>query len=188
MKTVLSVRKIIFLFAFLLFCLCPFVIFAQNSSKEKLPHGYRKIQLGLSFEQAKAELKKEYQLGYRGERDVSLLPGRENRRLIETHGYDFFDRCWFQFYDEKLYIISLNFNPDKMDYYSLFKTLCDKYGEPDSVSPSKVEWQDETVILTLEKPLCLKYTDNRVYSSLIEEAQVEDSADEIIKENFLKDF
>ena len=74
---------------------------------DPLPSGYGGIQLGMTIEQVKEILQKNPQFGYRGERDVSLLPG-ENRVLIETDSsvsapYSFLTQCWFQFYDGKLY-------------------------------------------------------------------------------------
>ena len=69
-----------------------------NPDPEALPKGYRSIVLGMDFEAVKDALKKDGLFGYRGERDVSLLPG-ENRVLIETSSTGYLARCWFQFYE-----------------------------------------------------------------------------------------
>ena len=118
---------------------------------EELPLGYKNIQLGQSFEEVRSILEKDSSFGFRGDRDVSLLP-TEERVLIETSGSSFFDRCWFQFYENKLYTLILNINVERMDYYSMFKTFTLKYGEPTSLNPSKSEWKNNSVILSLEKP------------------------------------
>ena len=90
--------------------------------------------------------------GYRGERDVSLLPG-ENRSLIETSGPSFIRRAWFQFYDDKLYIMTFTLDPEKIDYYSVYSKLVAKYGEPASLDPRKAVWGDDKTTLSLERPL-----------------------------------
>ena len=74
---------------------------------EDLPTGYKNIRLGQSFEEVRSILEKDSAFGFRGDRDVSLLP-TEERVLIETSGSSFFDRCWFQFYENKLYSLILN--------------------------------------------------------------------------------
>lgn len=159
-------------------------------ASEPLPVGYGGIQLGMTIEQVKEILQKNPQFGYRGERDVSLLPG-ENRVLIETDTsvsapYSFLTQCWFQFYDGKLYIITINMNQSKMDHYSVFSTLCSKYGNPGSLNPSKSEWKNDSVIMALERPLTLKYTDRKVFDQLQQQALVRESAAEMSRSQFLE--
>jgi hypothetical protein len=118
---------------------------------------------------------------------VSLLPV-PNRTLIETSGavYSFFDRCFFQFYEEKLYIITINLDREKTDHYAIFSSLCAKYGDPASLSPEKSVWQNDAVIMTLERPLTLKYVDVAVFRSLLDESAVGASADEFTRTQFLE--
>ena len=182
-----SQKKIVFLFAFFI----SFFAFSQNqtspsvtSEKSSLPMGYSTVKLGMSLEEVKSALLRDSRFGYRGDRDVSLLPG-ENRQIIETNGGDFLSNCWFQFNQEKLYIISINVNPKFMDYYSIFNTLCDKYGKPKYLDPDKATWENDDVILALEKPLCLKYTDARVNSQIIEESQSQQATIEYLRQGFL---
>ena len=168
---------------------CIFGLTSFAFSQDSLPGGYSKISLGMSVDAVKEALKADGQLGYRGDRDVSLLPG-ENRTLIETDTsrtapYSYLDRCWFQFYEDKLYIITITMSPDRMDHYSLFKTLTDKYGKPDSLSPSKSQWENDSVIMTLERPLTIKYTDKKVFEDLQNKSLVNKSVTEQTKENFL---
>ena len=159
-------------------------------AEESLPAGYAKITLGMSVDAVKDALKQDGQFGYRGDRDVSLLPG-DARIIIETDTavnapYSFLERCWFQFYDDKLYIMTININPQKMDYYSIFKTLCDKYGTPDSLNPEKSEWRDDAVIMSLERPLTLKYTDKAVFDKLLDDSQVRQTTEEKSRDSFLQ--
>ena len=182
MKVNICYKKIIF------FSLCLFLS-SFLFSEEALPFGYAKIKLGMSVDEVKQALKDDLQFGYRGDRDVSLLPGA-NRVLIETdatsNGYSFLDRCWFQFYNGKLYIITINMSQQKMDHYSVFDKLCKKYGNPKSLDPEKSTWQNDSVIMSLEKPLTLKYTDKVVFDKLQEESHANKSVADMSRENFLE--
>ena len=77
-----------------------------------LPDGYGDVHLGMSLKEAKIQLLKNSDFGYSGDRDVSLLPG-DAKILIETtanggRGSPYLSNCWFQFYNEQLYIITIN--------------------------------------------------------------------------------
>ena len=170
------------IFFALVFCLIHFFLIAED-----LPNGYGGVKLGMSLEQTKEALKKNKEFGYTGERDVSLLPG-ENRVLIETspRGESFLERCYFQFYEEKLYIITVNVNRERMDHYSIFSTLCKKYGNPTSLSPEKATWENNSVTFSLERPLALKYVDNSVFNEINAASLVPPSGEEITREMFLE--
>lgn len=154
-----------------------------------IPDGYGKIKLGMTLDEAKEALKKNSEFGYHGERDVSLLPG-ENRVLIETdaekgYGGNFLTRCWFQFYEEKLYTIIINVNKDKMDYYTMFTNLCEKYGDPVMLNPQKAVWKDDSFTMSLEKPLSLKYVDNKTFEELQNRSGVPEGVTQMTREMFL---
>lgn len=161
----------------------PVLEIAENP--KTLPQGYRSIKLGMSVEETKQALKADSLFGYRGERDVSLLPG-ENRKLIETSSDGYLERCWFQFYEDKLYTIILNFNPEKMDFYSIFNRLLAKYGEPENLSPEIVRWQDEQVLLSLERPISVKYIDRKTFDKLTDMSTVEQTVFENIRDGILE--
>lgn len=177
----LTTKKTIVLLQILLFSL---FLFAAD-----YPKGYKGIKLGMTFEETKEALLKDSDFGYHGERDVSLIPGT-NKTLIETdanygHGSNFLERCWFQFYDDSLFIITINVNQQKMDYYSIFTTLCKKYGEPTDFNPQKATWQSQDVTFTLEKPLTLKYIDNEVFDMTQNYSNINASPTEITQQMFL---
>jgi len=176
-------NKQLIIYTILLFCFC-FVAKAQE-----LPLGYGGVTIGMSVEEVKQALINNPDFGYRGDRDVSLLPG-ENRVLIETdtektNPYSFLKRSYFQFYKDKLYIITVNINTQKTDYNSVFTTLCNKYGNPSSLNPQKCEWSNDDVIVNLEKPLTLKYTDKKIFDELLNDYQLEKSSIEQAQERFL---
>ena len=106
-------------------------LFSQNNSNSSLPNGFANIQLGMTVEETKDELIKNSDFGYKGDRDVSLVPDKQ-KVLIETNaqnglGSKFLTTCYFQFYEDELYIITINMNKEKIDHYSIFKTLTEKY-------------------------------------------------------------
>lgn len=177
-----GILKVITISIFTLFFIVPTKLYSQTKN---IPSGYRNITLGLSLDETKASLKKDSVFGYRGDRDVSLLP-TEERILIETPGgSSFVGRSWFQFYQDKLYIITININQEIMDYYSIFSTLSKKYGEPDSLSPEKCVWQGENVTMSLEKPLTLKYVETSTFTMLQEKSNIEKAGTEYSRELFL---
>lgn len=165
---------------FTLFLCSALYAFAQAS----LPSGYRGITLGMSLDQVKSALLRDAMFGYRGERDVTMLPDGD-RNIIETKGNGYLSDCWFQFTDGKLYTIIININTDKMDYYSIFNTLCGKYGNPDELDPEHCSWKGSSVIMTLEKPLCIKYIDVQLSGLLADQAQTQAAAEEMLRKNFL---
>ena len=153
-----------------------------------LPNGYSGAHLGMDIDSLKDALKKDHQFGYRGDRDVSLSPS-DGQTLIETdasqYGYSFLERCWFQFSDDKLSVITLNLDRSKIDHYSVFSKLCEKYGNPNELSPKKSVWRDENVILSLEKPLTLKYVDAKTFDSKKNSSNVQKTTAENARDEFL---
>lgn len=172
-----------FVLIFSLFLICSLY------AKDSIPNGYGGVELGMSLSQTKKALKQNMDFGYHGDRDVSLLPG-ENRALIETdasrYGYSFLERCWFQFYQDKLYIITVNINREKMDHYSIFSTLCKKYGDPVSLNPEKAVWKNGSVTMSLERPLTLKYVDDKTFDALQNQSKVSPDGREMTRELFLE--
>jgi len=152
-----------------------------------VPSAWRSISLGMGLEAVKEELRKDGSFGYRGDRDVSLLPTM-NRTLIETSGGQFIRRAWFQFHEDKLYTMTFNLDPDQFDYFSLYSSLVRKYGEPTSLDPRKALWRDDRVILTLERPLTVKYVDREVFERLLGESGVDEAATTRLRAEFIDEF
>lgn len=155
----------------------------------ELPRGYGNIKLGMSLNETKEELLKNPDFGYKGARDVSLLPGK-NETLIETdaeygYGSNYLKRCWFQFNNDCLYIITINLNSNKIDYYSVFTTLKNKYGEPTEVNPRYSCWKNKDITLYLEQNLSLKYIDNETMDQLQNTINIEKSHEELTQKMFL---
>jgi hypothetical protein len=180
----ISFKKILFISSLLFFSL-------SFLNSEEIPHGYKNITLGMSLQETKDNLVKDSDFGYHGDRDVSLIPN-SSKTLIETDsehglGSNFLTHCWFQFFNDELYIITINLNPERIDYYSVFTTLCKKYGEPDSFDPKSATWKNEETTMSLEKPLTLKYIDNNLFEQTQNYSNIQASPTEITQEMFLNE-
>ena len=149
--------------------------------------GYRNLLLGMPLEQVKTALTAESRFDYRGEPDVSLQDFG-SRYLISSKGRGFIEEGFFQFNENLLYLIILEFDPEKMDFYTLQKDLSGKYGPPADLSPQGMTWENDDMKLTLEYPLTLKYLDRRTFDGFIKDAAAREGFREISREEFLKDF
>jgi hypothetical protein len=169
-----------------------FLFYGIFAFSQTLPDGYGGVKLGMSLDEAKKQLLKNSDFGYSGDRDVSLLPGA-GRTLIETNatggrGSDYLTQCYFQFYNEQLYIITININTKKADYYTMFTTLSNKYGNPVTLTPEMAVWDSETITVQLERPLSVKYIDKETFDMLKTASTVQKSYEEQNLQSFLDEF
>lgn len=173
--------------------LVPVVLFllflppAAAQAQEPLPEGFRSITLGMSMEDVKEALSKDGYFDYQGESDVSLLE-EPTRTLIDCSGITYIDRAFFQFYQDSLYIIILQLNKNEIDFYSMFTTLKEKYGEPKDLSPELVLWESENLRFTLERPVTVKYIDRTVFRELQKESKVEEAYSKVNRDTFIDEF
>ena len=137
----------------------------------------------MPLEQVKTALITESRFDYRGEPDVSLQDFG-SRYLISTKGRGFIDEGFFQFNEDKLYLIILTFDLEQMDFYTMQQDLSEKYGTPDDLSPRGMTWENEDTILTLEYPLTLKYLDKKTFEGFLADAQAREGFKEISREEF----
>jgi hypothetical protein len=155
-----------------------------SAKQASLPSEFRGIKLGMSIGEVQTLLKKDELFQYRGPEDVSLLPTK-NMSLIETAGTSFIRRAFFQFVDEKLWVIIVFLNPDKIDHYSIYSDLVAKYGDPASLSPKEARWEDKSVRMALERPLTLRYMDMAVFGKLQEDSSAAAGVEELERRDFL---
>ncbi|MFP4373405.1 MAG: hypothetical protein ACLFPO_03670 [Spirochaetaceae bacterium] len=152
-----------------------------------LPAEFSGIALGMDIDTVKERLRTDPNFSYRGDPDVTLTPDRE-QRLIEVEGILFVERAFFQFEEEELFIIILQLNGRRLDYFTMFSELEAKYGEPAVFEPSQVVWESEEVRMTLEKPLTVKYVSRPVFDALVASGEMERSQLELSREEFLEQF
>jgi hypothetical protein len=152
-----------------------------------LPRAFRELTLGMSLDELRAALEADNAFVFRGDRDVSFLP-RSNQNLVDSAGFDFIKRAFFQLQDEKVFVMSFTLNPDKVDHYSVFTRFTEKYGQPDYLDPKQSEWENDDTRIYIERPLTVKYIDKTVFDRIVDESRTAESNSLIQKQNFLNDF
>jgi hypothetical protein len=153
-------------------------------AKKTAARSFRGVELGMDRDTAIAALKKDPIFAYRGPEDISLLPS-PNQSLIEVSGPSFVKRGYFQFYEGKLWTMIIELNPDKVDHYSIYVSLVEKYGEPVLIDPKEARWEDKATRMALERPLSMRYMDMKVYGKLSEGQSAKASAVELDRQGFL---
>ena len=94
---------------------------AGGSESENAGSGLR---LGMSSAEVKAALEESPDFSYR-QFTESMLPYTD-LPVFECKGTKFIDRAVFQFYEDRLYSMTIFFNRRKLDFYTLFTTLTEK--------------------------------------------------------------
>ncbi len=153
----------------------------------ELPRGFGRMEFGMSRDEVGTLLVEDPNFNYRGDPDVQFLPRRE-QVVIDTAGFDFVSRGYFQFYDGGLYSIIIKLDTRQVDYFSMFSRLRQQYGHPDSLSPSGAIWEDGEVRLALERPLSVKYLDLGAFESIRGERQARESDRARALRNFIEQF
>ena len=158
-----------------------------GEGERRLPRGFGDLELGLELDELKERLITDPSFQYSGDPEISLVP-RERQHLVETRGGLFVEHAVFQFHDNRLFTIILNLNRERLDYYTLYTTLRERYGEPDRLDPSQMIWEDAAVRISLERPLTVKYIDLPVFEERRREAGVQESLRRQLRAEFLELF
>jgi hypothetical protein len=151
------------------------------------PAQFRGISLGMGIDDVKAALKADPLFRYRGDPDVSFLP-QSNQYLIECDGATYIRRAYFQFADSRLFIMILVLDPLSLDHYSLFSALSAKYGQPASLSPEESVWLTDSVRFSLERPLTVKYVDNKTFAAILSKGGAQKDLEQLSRESFIGQF
>lgn len=152
---------------------------------EELPNGFREILLGMDLEAVKEVLSDDPDFDFRGDPDVSLLPQPQDT-MIECAGFGYIRHAWFQFNEQRLYTIIIDLNPERMDFHTIYTTLLENYGEFDSMNPDRMQWENDEVILLLERPVTIKYIDKAVFESLNGPFNAPEDLREVNRQEFLQ--
>jgi hypothetical protein len=154
---------------------------------EPPPRQYRELSLGMGLDDLKGALQKDRLFNYRGDRDVSFLPVREET-LVETAGFSFIRRALFQLKEGRVFIMAFTLDTRFIDHYSVFTAMVKRYGEPQSLSPAESVWESEETRVSIERPLTVKYIDKTVFNQLLEESKALQSRELLLRQEFLGDF
>ena len=172
-----------------LFCLLQAFAYAQEvpEEREPLPRQFRRLALGMSLDDLKDNLLRDGLFNFRGDRDVSLLPARE-QSLVETTGSSFIRRAFFQLRDGEVFIMAFSLNTEIIDHYSVFTQLVEKYGEPSYLDPRTAIWENEETRIAIERPLTVKYIDKTVFNDIVNESGLTESGQVRLRQEFLNEF
>lgn len=160
---------------------------SNSPSPQTLPAGFRSLSLGMGLDQVKQALKADPLFLYRGDPDVSFLP-QTSQYLIECQGNSYLRRAYFQFADSRLFIMILVLDTQKLDHFSIFSALSSKYGPPASLTPQESVWLSDTVRFSLERPLTVKYVDNKTFSAILSKGGAQKDLDQLSREKFIEQF
>ncbi|MDR2102185.1 MAG: hypothetical protein LBP43_06410 [Treponema sp.] len=152
-----------------------------------LPRSFREFSLGMGLEDLKEALRRDGLFYFREDRDVSFLPSREES-LVETTGFSFIRRAFFQLRDGEVFIMAFTLDPQLVDHYSVFTSLVKKYGEPGLLDPKQAVWESADTRIAIERPLTVKYIDKYVFNEIINESEALESAEIRLREEFLGEF
>jgi hypothetical protein len=159
----------------------------DEKDEVKLPNQFRQIVLGMGLDELKAALLQDSMFNFRGDRDVSFLPAREES-LVETSGSSFIKRAFFQLRDGALFIMAYTLNTGMMDHYSVFTDLVEKYGQPTYLDPKVAVWESDDIRVSIERPLTIKYIDKKVFNDIINESTLIQSKRVQQRQEFLDEF
>jgi hypothetical protein len=165
----------------------PAEILPETGEEGALSRSFRELTLGMGLEDLKDALQRDDLFYFRGDRDVSFLPSRE-QSLVETTGFSFIRRAFFQLRDGAVFIMAFTLDPRMVDHYSVFTSLVKKYGEPGLLDPKQAVWESADTRIAIERPLTVKYIDKNVFNEIINESQVSESAEIRLREEFLSEF
>jgi len=159
----------------------------ESATDVAAPKGFAAIEMGMELSRVKELLKQDPQFNFRGAPDVSML-ARPNESLIETKGITFIDRAYFQFYEGRLYTIIIALNQDRLDHYSMYTELIERYGKPATLDPTEAVWEFESIRMVLERPLSVKYIDTLVFGEIVRQNARLESLNALSRDQFLDQF
>jgi hypothetical protein len=180
------------LLLFLLFCFClPVSVPAQDTQEDtqivELPRQFRELSLGMSLDDLKENLLRDSYFNFRGDRDVSFLPIRE-QSLVETTGPSFISRAFFQLRDSAVFIMSFSLNTNIIDHFSVFTRFVEQYGQPSYLDPTIAVWETDETRISIERPLIVKYIDRIVFDDIVSESGLIESSQVQLRQDFLNEF
>jgi hypothetical protein len=182
-------QKLITTFLLSLFLLLP-QLGAQealSTEPEALPRQFRQLSLGMNLEDLKDNLITDGLFNFRGDRDVSFLPIRE-QSLVETTGSSFIRRAFFQLRDGSVFIMSFTLNTQIIDHFSVFTQFVERYGQPTWLDPQAAVWETDETRISIERPLTVKYIDKIVFDDIVNESGLIESGQVRLRQEFLNDF
>jgi hypothetical protein len=141
----------------------------------------------MNLDDLKDSLVKDGYFNFRGDRDVSFLPVRD-QSLVETTGSSFIKRAFFQLRDSNVFIMSFTLNTNIIDHYSIFTQFVEKYGQPAYLDPKMSIWETDETRISIERPLTVKYIDKTVFDDIVNESGLIKSGQVRQRQEFIDEF
>jgi hypothetical protein len=132
---------------------------AGEGGVSALPRTFRGIFLGMGLDALKDAIRRDGIFNFREDRDVSFLPSDQDQTLVETQGFSFIRRAFFQLRYREVFIMSFTLDTSLVDHYSVFTAFVNRYGEPSSLNPQEAVWENDATRVSIERPLTVKYID-----------------------------
>jgi hypothetical protein len=159
----------------------------ETEEADGLPRQFRQLTLGMSLDDLKTALLRDDYFNFRGDRDVSFLPARE-QSLVETTGSSFIRRAFFQLRDGEVFIMAFTLNTRVIDHFSVFTQFVERYGQPTYLDPTISVWETEETRIAIERPLTVKYIDRIVFNDIVNESGLIESGHVRLRQDFLNEF
>ena len=133
----------------LVFLFASFPLFSQDI-------GFMGINIGMAREEVLSFADERDILKVPKNRDVEFFPVEE-RKILSLSIQPEVPHIYLQFFNDRLYAITVIFDEKYVDYYTLSGTLEDKYGPYSALTPRWRKWKVEEVEIKVEKPAVVKY-------------------------------
>lgn len=110
----------------------------------------------------------------------------ENPELIKAKIPFYLNHLYYQFFEGKLFVIALFFNPQKFSYLEVYRDMKAKYGKPRLYDAENAVWETEKTLILLDKLPSLKYIDKDSFNRIREKNKNYLFQRDIIREKILE--
>ncbi len=153
--------------------------------------GYKDIKLNMSKDEVTDLIKKSDDFDTKRDEAITIRfePDTEIITVfgkINKNSRSFIKRGFFQFSDDKLYLITLNMDEKRIGYYDLLKHYTNKYGNPTNLDPNSATWEDSNTRVILEKKSTVKFLDLNKWNELLKQEDGQKDEEREKREDFIK--
>lgn len=118
--------------------------------------GFMGINIGMSREAVLQYAEKNTEFKVPKNRDVEFFPV-EQRKILTLSMEPEVPHVYLQFYNDKLYAITVIFDDLYVDFYTLCNKMEQKYGKYSYLEPDMRKWEINGIEIRVEKPAVVKY-------------------------------
>ena len=118
--------------------------------------GFMGIYIGMSREDVLGYAESQTDFKVPKNRDVEFFPVEE-RKILTLSMEPEIPHIYLQFYNDRLYAITVIFDQMYVNYFTLCKKVEEKYGKYMYLEPDMRKWEINGVEIRVEKPATVKY-------------------------------